>query len=76
MKIDFASAARGLRKTEKRADGTAKVSKAAGEESCVESKFPEKMLLLLKGRKNVSVGKSTFETLFQISSKLSFCSAF
>ncbi|KAL5251405.1 hypothetical protein ACHWQZ_G016940 [Mnemiopsis leidyi] len=53
MKIDFASAARGLRKTEKRADGTAKVSKAAGEESCVESKFPEKMLLLLKGRKNV-----------------------
>ena len=55
MKIDFASAARGLRKTEKRADGTAKVSKAAGEESCVESKFPEKMLLLLKGRKNVSL---------------------
>ena len=54
MKIDFASAARGLRKTEKRADGTAKVSKAAGEESCVESHFPEKMLLLLKGRKNVS----------------------
>ena len=53
MKIDFASAALQLRKTEKRADGTAKVSKAAGEESIVESKFPEKMLLQLKGRKNV-----------------------
>ena len=53
MKIDFASAAMQLKKTEKRADGSAKVSKAAGEESIVESKFPDKMLLQLKGRKNV-----------------------
>lgn len=53
MTIDFANAKRGLKKTEKNTDGTAKVSKAAGEESTVESKFPEKMLLQLKGRKNV-----------------------
>ena len=53
--IDFSSAKSLLRKTEKNADGTAKISKAAGEESMVEPKFPEKMLLMLKGRKNVSL---------------------
>ena len=42
-----------LKKTEKNEDGTAKTSKTATDETSIESKFPEKMLLQLKGRKNV-----------------------